>query len=122
MKSILVLLTLFGLTTFANYENESFDSASDIVEFHIANGTQKGPWNTAETTVQVKVGQTLRIINDDTIAHLLHTPGKPCPHGSSFGPGKYYDCVIENTASPENDILYDHQFGSTSRFYVRATN
>lgn len=96
--------------------------AEDIVEFHIAPGTGSGAWNTRATMVNVKVGQTLRIINDDDIPHLLHTFDRPCAHqGPESLPGQHYDCVISTTANPDIDLLYDHNFGEKSRFWVRAT-
>ncbi len=97
--------------------------ADDIVEFHIASGTGSKPWNTQETTVNVKIGQTLRIINDDSVAHTLHTFGKPCPHQPDDSqPGEFYDCEITKTADPRVDLMYDHGFGEKARFFVKATN
>jgi predicted CopG family antitoxin len=46
-----------------------------IVEFHIAAGTGHGPWNTSETRVIAKVGDTLRIWNDDTEPHQPQSDG-----------------------------------------------
>src|SRR5689334_18993767 len=43
------------------------------IEFHISAGTGAGPWNTADHSVVGIVGQTLRIFNDDAVAHRLHT-------------------------------------------------
>jgi hypothetical protein len=52
----------------------------NVVEFHIKPGTGAKGYNTAATAVTVKVGQTLRLFNDDTVVHRLHTSGAPCPH------------------------------------------
>ena len=82
----------------------------------------RGPWNTLETAVRVRQGQILRIINADSIPRYLHTPGAPCPHGTGpFGPGEKYDCLVTQAADPVRTVLYDHNFGSSSRFYVHAT-
>lgn len=114
-------LLLAGLFLFLG--SAGVRAADDVVEFHIAKGTGKNPWNTRETVVEVKVGQTLRLINDDDITHYLHTPGRPCGHGKNpFKAGETYDCVVSGVADPDKDVLYDHQFGPTSRFYVRAIN
>lgn len=101
---------------------EEFDDTGEIVEFHIPQGTRLNPWNTRDTVVNVRIGQTLRIFNDDTIVHRLHTnDDKPCEHQpASSKPGEFYDCVIINAADPDVDLMYDHNSGGTGRFYVRA--
>lgn len=102
---------------------EDLEDTSEIIEFHIPPETGLNPWNTPDTAVNVRVGQTLRIINDDDIVHRLHTnDDKPCLHqpGSSR-PGEFYDCVIINPADPDVDLMYDHNSGGRGRFYVRAT-
>ena len=96
--------------------------AEDIIEFHIPEGTGSKPWNTPKTTVNVKVGQVLRIINNDDIPHTLHTFGRPCPHQPQESlPGKFYDCEIATTADPNIDLLYEHSVGVQARFYLKAT-
>lgn len=119
-------LLAFTPAIFADHhEEEDALDANDgeIVEFHIKKGTGRGPWNTRATMVNVKIGQTLRIINDDDIPHTLHTfNDRPCAHqGPESKTGEFYDCVIATTANPDTDLMYDHFFGVTSRFYVRAT-
>lgn len=114
VRGLLVLAATVGSMVSAN---------DSIVEFHIKPNTGKNAWNTRDSLVEVKVGQTLRIFNDDSVAHYLHTPGEPCPHGANpFKGGEFYDCVVTKVADPDNTILYDHQFGAKARFYVRATN
>ncbi len=113
------------LATFVVLSATSFARAQsfylpEVVEFRIAAGTGSMPWNTMQNPVQVKVGQVLRIINGDSVMHQLHTFGAPCPHGNAFGPGQYWDCAITKVADPVNTVLYDHNFGSKSRFYVNA--
>ena len=94
----------------------------NIVEFHIKAGTGKSPWNTAAETVIVKVGQTLRLINDDSVTHRLHTGGSPCPHGDNFAPGKTYDCVVTKTIDPAKTpgATYDHIAGPKATFFLKA--
>ncbi len=95
--------------------------ANEIVEFHIVKGTGRNSWNTPETMVKVVVGQTLRIHNDDTINHILHTNGAPCSHGVVIAPTSYWDCEVGVTYSETvNGPLYDHNFGKSSRFYLQA--
>lgn len=127
MKSTFVYLGLlaamFVAPSISLAEDEDFEDAGEIVEFRIPAGTGLKPWNTPETVVNVQVGQTLRIFNDDTIVHRLHTnEDRPCEHQpASSRPGEFYDCVIINTADPEVDLMYDHNSGGKGRFYVRAT-
>ena len=94
----------------------------NIVEFHIKAGTGNQPWNAADTMVTVKVGQTLRIVNDDTVTHRLHTGGAPCPHGTNFGPGQSYDCVAKSALDPAATPgrTYDHIVGNSALFFLKA--
>lgn len=94
----------------------------NIVEFHIKAGTGAKPWNTAAETVTVKIGQTLRLINDDTITHRLHTGGAPCPHGENFAAGKTFDCKVTKELDPVANpgTTYDHIAGETALFFVKA--
>lgn len=95
---------------------------AELIEFHIEKGTKNGAWNTKEKTVEVRVGDTLRIINDDDVKHQLHTNGTPCPHGTNMPPGASYDCKIATSFEPGNSPLYDHHYGSTAQFWVRAVS
>lgn len=94
----------------------------NVVVFRIKAGTGNQPWNTPDTMVTVKVGQTLRIVNDDTVTHRLHTGGAPCPHGTNFGPGASYDCVATRALDPAATPgrTYDHIVGDTALFYLKA--
>lgn len=87
-----------------------------VVEFRIRSGTGSGTWNTQNAPVNLKVGQILRIINEDTIRHRLHTDGAPCPHGNDIPPGGSEDCVISRPFTSGN--LYDHN--NLGRFFIRA--
>jgi hypothetical protein len=96
----------------------------NVIEFHIKAGTGAGSYNTAETPVVVKVGQTLRLFNDDTIAHRLHTSGAPCPHQpGNTAPGASFDCVITKSidAATTPGAVYDHIAGPSSVFFLKAT-
>lgn len=101
------------------YAEES--AGNDIVEFHIAAGTGDGPWNTFDNPIVVKVGQTLRFINDDSVPHLMHTNGSPCPHGArDILPGETGDCVISSPHNSGDEDLYDHEFGPDAQIYIQA--
>ncbi|OQW52131.1 MAG: hypothetical protein A4S09_08965 [Proteobacteria bacterium SG_bin7] len=93
------------------------------VEFHIPYNTGKGPWNTKETSAYVKVGDTLRIYNDDIIPHQLHTFGAPCGHGPSFPGGNVWECEItQEYSSKTSGPLYDHLVGERAEFWIESTN
>ena len=92
--------------------------------FRVPAGTGTQPWNSSSTPIEVYVGQTLTITNDDTIAHQMHTGGNPCAHGSSFAAGASTTCVISsavNTVTGTNSV-YDHIVGSSARIYIVAHN
>lgn len=94
-----------------------------IVTFHIPAGTGAGPWNTAATVVTAAVGDTLRIVNDDTAAHRLHTNGSPFPHpGTDIAPGQSADFVLQTPydSSSSSGPLYDHVHGSTAQFWIKV--
>ena len=121
MNRLAYVLVTFLLTTAVSMAEDG-----KVIEFRIPDGTGKKAWNTSETTVEVKVGETLRIINDDSTPHRLHTTGgKPCKHApSNIAKGEHYDCVVTKTADPdvEDEFCYDHNIGPSARFYLRATN
>ena len=101
----------------------SFTGEPSLIEFHIVAGTARSAWNTKETAVTVKIGDTLRIINDDTSVHRLHTNGIPCPHAAANmeAGGGFYDCVIAKAIDPETDgALYDHNHGPNAAFWVKT--
>src|SRR6185295_125924 len=87
MNQLLLSSLAFALCFAAAPSVNADSSQGEVVEFHIPAGTIDKPWNTLENPIKVKVGQTLRLINDDSIDHFLHTNGSPCTHGSNaFGP------------------------------------
>src|SRR4051812_48707754 len=118
----LAIASLFlSAPAFAHDNNDSTSTAAtaDVVEFRIAAGTGDKPWNKSETPIVVKVGQTLRLVNDDSVAHQLHTLGSPCPHGDrTFNHGETYDCVISSPHPSTNNDLYDHNFGRKAQVYI----
>jgi hypothetical protein len=93
-----------------------------VVEFHIPVDTDSGPWNTRETLVSVRVGEVLRLINDDTVVHRLHTDGTPCAHTPDILPGTFYDCTIRHPYdSLRQGPLFDHYVGPTAAFWIVST-
>lgn len=93
----------------------------NIVEFRIKAGTGSNPWNTMAEMVVAKMGQTVRIVNDDTVAHRLHTNGAPCRHQQgNIPPGGSFDCVttrtLDGVANPGQ--TYDHIAGEDALFYL----
>lgn len=97
------------------------DPMAAIVTFRIPAGTARAAWNTEANPVRVTVGQTLRIYNDDSIAHRLHTNGAPCGHQpTDTPPGGFFDCVVSRTILPSSAGTYDHNIGTGARFYINA--
>jgi hypothetical protein len=90
------------------------------IEFHIAAGTGAGPWNTADRSVAGVVGQTLRIFNDDSVAHRPHTDGVPFPHpATDIVPGSFADFPLQSPYDPATDLpIYDHDQGPGARFWI----
>lgn len=127
MRSLAFLT--FGLVLAACGRDESSNLASiqqrndpTVVEFHIADGTGKNPWNTKDTAVFMKVGQVLRIFNDDKVNHQLHTNGAPFGHGNLIKPGTSADSLAKYVFNPKtpNEEIYDHIVGSSATFYIRV--
>ncbi|MGI9612821.1 MAG: hypothetical protein ACR2QO_07940 [Acidimicrobiales bacterium] len=96
----------------------------EIVEFRIAPGTGSGPWNTFENAVRIRLGQTLRVHNDDSVAHTIHANGAPFPHGSRIAPGSFRDHLVVRPSEPSagSPRLYEHTAGRSAAFYVIATS
>lgn len=92
--------------------------AGNVIEFHIKQGTGNQPWNTANDTVTAKVGNILRIFNDDSISHRPHTNGAPFPHpASGIPPGGHADYVLQSPFGPN---IYDHESGPTALFWLKV--
>ncbi len=90
----------------------------NVVEFHIPHGTGGGPWNTAAQPVTAHVGDVLRVVNDDTVPHRLHTDGTPFPHPTAdIPPSQAADYILKTPLQPGNGhVLYDHDSGPAASF------
>jgi negative regulator of replication initiation len=91
------------------------------IDFHIPAGTGARPWNTRDTAVKGIVGQTLRIYNDDSVAHEPHTNGQPFPHpASAIAPGVFADFVLSSPYDLDTPApgIYDHAQGAAARFWI----
>ncbi len=93
-----------------------------MVEFRITPGTGSGPWNGLESLVVVRVGQVLRIHNDDIVGHTLHTYGMPVEHGEWIQPGEYADheVITEYDPGVGPPSTYGHEAGEPASFWVMA--
>lgn len=103
--------------------NAGTATPSGIVEFRIPSGTQGGPWNTFDAPVRVTVGQTLRVYNDDVVAHTIHSTGAPFEHGPTIQPGQFADHPIVKPLTPDRaaPANYEHDAGTGAPFWVVAT-
>ena len=106
-----------GAIDAANSPEQQLTVAEEaLVVFKIPPGTGSGDWNTPETEVVMDVGDTLRLVNNDSMAHQLHTDGAPFPHAEqSLAPGATVDLV---TSQPFTGWLYCHVHGQTSQFWI----
>lgn len=121
MKRLVLFALMLLSPLFVQADGGTAVPDPSVVIFHIPAGTGGNPWNTYDNPIVVKVGQTLRFINDDSIVHFLHTDGAPCPHGTNeFGPGESYDCVISKPHDASADDLYDHDQGPDAQVYIQA--
>jgi len=107
-------------TTTASTTGRPAGPLAAVVEFRIPPGTGSGPWNRFEAPVVVSVGQTLRIHNDDSIAHTVHSNGAPFRHGRSIPPGGFADHPIVEPVTPTQGAPtnYDHDAGTGAAFWV----
>lgn len=87
-----------------------------LVVFHIPADTGAGSWNTQDTKVVANVGDTLRIVNDDSVGHEAHTNGTPFPHpANEIAPGSSADYALYDTFT---GWLYCHTHGQGSQFWI----
>jgi predicted CopG family antitoxin len=91
-----------------------------VVSFHIAAGTDAHAWNSPDDPVTASVGDTLRIFNDDSVPHRLHTDGVPFTHpASDIQPGTSVDYVLTAPfSSAAGHTLYDHDHGVEAAFWL----
>jgi SeqA protein N-terminal domain len=95
--------------------------APATVEFHLRR-SGGSIWNDGSSMVMAKVGDTLRIVNDDTKAHRLHTTGRPFPHpASDILPGETADFVLRTTYNPSAEgPIPDHLEGTQAVLWIRV--
>jgi len=113
--TLLVLSAAFCLASYGA-------AKAATVEFHIKAGTGQNSWNDAASMLTVAVGDTVHIVNDDSIVHTLHTDNNtPCPHGTDMDAGGgSYDCVISYAFDPAADgPLHDHYYPE-AKFWLTA--
>lgn len=93
----------------------------NIVTFAIPAGTGTKSYNDQATMVKTKVGQTLKVTNNDSVVHQIHTGGKPFGHGSPIQPGQTVEYKIQSAVDPgTNPPTYDHIAGSSAKFWLKA--
>lgn len=107
--------------TLANAPDNGQPQINMTVVFNIPAGTGNQPWNTAATTVETFVGQTLELKNNDTVVHRLHTNGRPFPHGNNIAVGGTMRHVIAQSYNRmTNGVIYDHIAGTSAAFFLAA--
>jgi len=111
----------------------------DEVVFLIKPGTGGGSWNSPSSTVKLKRGQKLRLVNMDSVKHQLHTNGAPFEHGGVLAayqpplglvaapkPEHYtqavYTCKTPQKLSQGRAQNWDHFAGRGASFYLECSN
>ena len=116
MKKLIQVLFLMAAGTFA-----SLACARDYT-FTIMAGTSGAAWNTKDTVVNLKVGDTLTLVNHDSEVHAIHTGGRPFAHFPPVQPDASYTEPVTGTWDPDVDgPLYDHYNPETGFFWVKVT-
>lgn len=93
-----------------------------VIVFHIPAGTGSQSWNTRDNSLAATVGDTLRIVNDDSIPHRPHTSGIPFQHpATDILPGQSADFVLESAFdATTSQPLYDHAAGPNAQFWINV--
>lgn len=115
-----ITLTVGGTST-APTTGTPGATPANLINFTITAGTGNNSWNTQASPVVGFVGQTLRITNNDTTTHQLHTNGSPCGHQpSASATGAHYDCALATAHAANAGDLYDHNVGTNAAFYLQV--
>lgn len=100
----------------------TFTAKAEVVTFTIKAGTHGQPWTPKEQPIRAKVGDTLKIVNDDDVTHRMHTnDDAPCEHSPEIKAGTSWECKLINPydSFAENEgPLWDHEFGFSSEAKV----
>jgi hypothetical protein len=109
MKSLTGLTTLLLVLLAGPHLN------AETINFTIKKGTKDQSWNQKENPIRAKVGDLIRIFNQDDEIHQLHTYGAPCIHQygelGEIKPGAHWDCPAEkpwNSLDVNDGPLRDH--------------
>ncbi len=100
------------------------EAGPETLLFTISAGTGSRAWNSRDTTLVARKGDTLRIFNEDSVAHRLHTSNRPFPHASNeMIPGESSDFLLLTTFDPvQEGPLYDHNHGQQAHFWLRVVD
>ena len=97
-------------------------SYAATVTFTINPGTHENAWNTPEAPIQLKVGDTFHIVNNDDVEHAIHTGGTPFSHTGFIKPGQSYDAKVTGTWDfVKQHVLYDHFYQEKGFVYLNVT-
>lgn len=112
---------------------QEVNDAGEVV-FRIKEGTGTGNWNTKDNPIRIKPGQTLRVFNDDSRSHTIHTnsfsdgalPRHGCERAFQLSniPDQGVACKFGTNLQPgllDSDEIHDHftwQAGSDDRGIV----
>lgn len=96
---------------------------SNLVTYTIVNGHGSAPWGSLSNPIRGVVGQVLRIINNDSSNHQIHTAGNPFNHTEGIGSNTMMDFTLLRpiTTTSITPSTYEHNFGPSSPIYFAVT-
>ena len=103
---------------FTAHATATFTLTKDVGSLH--RSRKPVSWNSRETRVVGKVGDTLRITNNDLVAHQLHTSGRPFAHpATAIQPGSSDDFFLQTAFDPDTSPTpSDHLSGPSALFWI----
>lgn len=107
----------------------------DVLRIRKGTAEAKQPWNTKQTAVRLQChhdaaqSDQLKIINEDTESHRVHTLGAPFPHEFSdtrigAGEAKVFRMQrpVDTVSAPDAEpSVYCHEHGTAERLFIVVT-
>ena len=104
--------------------NPQVVAPNNLVTYTIVNGQGNAPWGSPLSPIKGVVGQVLRIINNDIVAHAIHTiNGAPFDHTNDIAPGATINLMLEKpiTTTATNPLTWKHNSNPIIPIYFAIT-